>query len=86
MNSLIQFDDLKAGANTSPRPSAAPAPELPHRIEQLRQRLLTNYPDSVDVKIAVLAELIYCCYGELLKRSICNGETEDEDSEFPMYE
>jgi hypothetical protein len=50
-----------APSEIDPRPSAA--------IETLRRRLIGGvHADSVEVKVAVLGEMLYCCYIELQKR------------------
>lgn len=67
MGSLIQLNDLKARANATPAPIREVA--TPPVIEQLRQRLLSgNYADSIDVKLAIVGELVYHTYKELMKR------------------
>jgi hypothetical protein len=69
MSSLIQFDDLRAQANTKPTSSTPPDVGLSPLIEQLRHRLVSgNCADSVDVRIAIVGELVYSCYMELMKR------------------
>jgi hypothetical protein len=69
MNSLVRFGDLKERGNTTPKPLQVPDVGLPPVIEQLRQRLLRgNCADSVDVRLAIVGELVYCCYRELMTR------------------
>jgi hypothetical protein len=69
MSSLVRFSDFKAQGNTTPKPSQSPDVGLPPVIEQLRHRLVSgNCADSVDVRIAIVGELVYCCYLELLNR------------------
>jgi hypothetical protein len=69
MSSLIQFDDLRAQANTQPAPSTTPDAGFQPLIERLRHRLVSgNCADSVDVRVAIVGELVYCCYRELMTR------------------
>jgi hypothetical protein len=70
MNSLIHFEDLKADASTKPASSAATSDAgFQPLIEQLRRRLVNgNCADSMDVRIAIVGELVYCCYRELMTR------------------
>ena len=70
MDSLIRFDDLKVGPNTDradiAQPETFPSAQV---IEQLRHRLIDpNYHDPVEIKIAILGEIVYFTYRELLKR------------------
>lgn len=70
MDSLIRFDDLKVGSNTV-HADTAKAETFPSAqvIEQLRQRLISqDSRDSVEIKIAIVGELIYFAYRELMLR------------------
>ncbi|MDE2450668.1 MAG: hypothetical protein KGO22_16960 [Gammaproteobacteria bacterium] len=67
MDSLIRFDDLKVSANRdTSQEDTFPSAQV---IEQLRHRLISpDYHDPVEIKIAVLGEMVYFCYRELAKR------------------
>lgn len=67
---LIRFDDMKVSANTD-QPDSAQTETFPsaHVIEQLRRRLISqDSRDSVEIKIAIVGELIYFAYRELMLR------------------
>lgn len=70
MDSLIRFDDPKVDSNTArsdtPQPETFPSAQV---IEQLRHRLISpDFHDPVEIKIAILGEIVYFTYRELLKR------------------
>jgi hypothetical protein len=70
MESLIRFDALRVDANQAPAPAAQtetfPSAQV---IDQLRHRLISpDYRDPVEVKIAVLSDLICACHHQLMKR------------------
>jgi hypothetical protein len=70
MEGLIRFDELKLDGNGT-RPSTAQTENFPSAqvIEQLRHRLISaDFRDPVEIKVAVLAEMVYFCYRELIKR------------------
>lgn len=69
MDSLIRFDHLKGGANK--QPETAPTETFPSAevIEQLRHRLISpDYHDPVEIKVAILGEIVYFTYRELMLR------------------
>lgn len=70
MNSLIRFNELKADANIGPiSPRQDESIPVSSVIEHIRQRLTSrDYGDSVEVKVALLGELVYQCYRETIKR------------------
>jgi hypothetical protein len=67
MNQIMKFAEATAQAATNNSASAeSVAPEM---IEQLRHRLVHNpVADSLDVRVAVLGELVYQCYKQLARR------------------
>jgi hypothetical protein len=67
MDGLIRFDGLKASANAD-RPDTANTETFPSEqvISQLRHRLISpDFRDSVEIKIAILAEIVLACYQQL---------------------
>jgi hypothetical protein len=69
MNQLMKFTAAQPKApeqnNAHPQEDTV-APEV---IEQLRHRLINDpYRDAVEVKVAVVGELVYQCYRQLAKR------------------
>jgi hypothetical protein len=51
------------------RASPVTEPRASQAIESLRHRLVAGgYGDSVEVKAAILGEMLYCCYAELQKQ------------------
>jgi hypothetical protein len=70
MDGLIHFDDLKAHANAS-SPEATSSNTFPSAqvIEQLRNRLISpDHRDPVEIKVAILGEIVYFAYRALMKR------------------
>jgi hypothetical protein len=69
MNQLMKFTVAQPKApeqNNAPPQEDAIAPEV---IEQLRHRLINDpYRDAVEVKVAVVGELVYQCYKQLAKK------------------
>jgi hypothetical protein len=71
MQRLVRFDDLgiesTKGAATSGMPIDTPPSQA--IIEQLRHRLLSGaHCDSVEVKTAIVGELVYQCFLELRRK------------------
>lgn len=72
MEGLIRFDDLKPAANGTPE-STAGSENFPSAaiIEQLRNRLIgPDYRDPIEIKSAILGDLVYFCYREITKRRV----------------
>jgi hypothetical protein len=70
MSRLIRFNELKSesapeGAPVGPTDDAT----IPTLIERLRHRLISgDCFDSVEVKTAIVGELVYHCYKDLMKK------------------
>jgi hypothetical protein len=70
LDGLIRFEALKATANAAqteaPSGETFPSEQI---IHQLRQRLISpDCRDPVEVKIAILGEIVCACYHQLLKK------------------
>ena len=69
MGSLIQLKELQAQRDAPASMLASQKLPTSPVIEQLRHRLISgSCADSVEVKLAIVGELLYHCYQELMKR------------------
>ncbi len=68
MNQIMKFAEATAQA-TGKSATTEGDTIAPQVIENLRHRLVTDpCGDSVEVKVAIVGELIYQCYKQLAKR------------------
>jgi hypothetical protein len=71
MSRLIRFNELKSENPLVSAPvDRSEDATTPTLIDRLRHRLVSrDYCDSIDVKTAIVGELVYHCYKELMKKS-----------------
>lgn len=70
MEGLVRFDELRDHANSG-QPDALASESFPSEqvIHQLRQRLISpDFRDPVEVKVAILGEIVCACYYQLMRR------------------
>ncbi len=71
MSQIMKFAEATTQATGSGRNNATTEGESggPEVVEQLRHRLIHNpCADSADVRVAIVAELVYQCYRQLTKK------------------
>jgi hypothetical protein len=71
MRGLVRFDDLGGRGTKETETSGMPTDTPPSQaiIEELRHRLLSGaHCDSVEVKTALVGELVYQCFLELRRK------------------
>lgn len=69
MATLVQLKELKGQSNTAPTAPQTKEIAVPPMIAQLRNRLVSGASaDSLDVKVAIVGELVWLCYQDLMKR------------------
>ena len=68
-DSLIRFAELTSTANSVPVKAEVSVGAIPHQIEQLRHRLVSgDFRDPVEVQTAIVGELVYLTYKDLITR------------------
>ena len=69
MTPLVHLQELKGQADTKRASDQTNEVAVPPGIIQLRHRLVNGAcADSLDVKIAIVGELVWLCYLESMKR------------------
>jgi hypothetical protein len=68
-NQLMKFTAAQPKATEQNNAHPQQDPVGPEVVEQLRHRLIKDaYCDSVEVKVAIVGELVYQCYKQLAKK------------------
>jgi len=69
MSGLVNFAELGASNPTAQLPASTAPPPIPSGIEALRARALNPvYCDSIETRMALVCELIYQTYADLVTR------------------
>ncbi len=68
-DSLVRFTELTATTNSVAVKAETTVGAIPQEIEQLRHRLVSgNFRDPVEVQTAIVGELVYLTYKDLITR------------------
>ena len=69
MEPLVRFSELTPPANGDPAKPEVTTGAVPDQIERLHHRLASGeFRDSVEVTIAIVGELVYQTYKDLITR------------------
>jgi len=69
MDPLVRFSELSGSPNAATTRIDAAPPPIPADIEMLRRRLVSGeFRDPVEVTVAIVGELVYLTYKDLVTR------------------
>ena len=69
MEPLVRFSELSGSQNAAATRADTAPPPIPADIELLRRRLVSGeFRDPVEVTVAIVGELVYLTYKDLITR------------------